>query len=88
MDQQTSNRIDKVVAAIQNMPTTPKSKICWIVYNDDMVEYTKTMISDIKGKEYLDKYVIVVAKGALAPKVPHTVYFDPGLQDLIGNGRT
>lgn len=87
MDTGTAIRIGKVEQAITNLPTNPHKRIFWIVYNHDMVEYTKDLIEVIKGKEYLDKYVTVVAKSDPSKdRTKGMVYFDPGLLDLLGNG--
>jgi len=87
MDTATAQRIGKVYEAICRLPRTPTKRIYWIVYNDDMIEYTKTMISDIKGKEYLDNYVTVVSKtDDSRERSKGAIYFDPGLLDLLGNG--
>lgn len=87
MDTVTSQRIGKVHQAILNLPKTPRKRIYWIVYNHDMIKYTEDMIAEIKGEEYLKKYVTVVAKSDLSKdRTTGSVYFDPGLLDLLGNG--
>lgn len=70
--------------AISSLPDCPKSNILWIVYNDDMVEYTRNMIEEIKGKDYM-KFVKVVSR-LHSSREPGSVYFDPMLLDHIGNG--
>jgi hypothetical protein len=88
MDSHTAARIAKVYNAIANLPVNPTKHIYWIVYSQDMVEYTEKMIATIKGEEYLEKYVTVVAKSA--PSKERTagfIYFDPGLPDLLTSKR-
>ena len=70
--------------AIASLPNSPKSRILWIVYNDDMVDYTKAMIQEIKGEAYM-KHIKVVSRDH-SSKEPGTVYFDPMLLEHIGNG--
>jgi len=70
--------------AISSLPDRPKSRILWIVYNDDMVDYTRAMIEEIKGEDYM-KHIKVVSR-THSSKEPGTVYFDPLLLDHIGNG--
>lgn len=76
----------KTVAAIERLPNEPTNKICWVVYNKDMIKYTEKLISEIKGEDYLKKYVKVVSiekkSGA-----NNTIYLDPMLHDHIGNGQ-
>lgn len=78
----------KTIQAIKLLPDNPPKKIYWIVYNQDMVKYTEKLIANIRGSEYLTKYVRVVAKGdSSTRRSKGTVYFDPSLMDLIGNGQ-
>lgn len=70
--------------AISSLPDCPKSNILWIVYNDDMVDYTRAMIEEIKGKDYM-KFVKVVSR-LNSSRESGSVYFDPMLLDHIGNG--
>lgn len=87
MDQATTMRIGKVQNAIERLPKSPEKHIYWIVYNRDMIKYTEDMIVSIKGQEYLDNYVTVVEKtDPSQERTRGTVYFDPGLMDLLGNG--
>lgn len=87
MDTVTATRISKVERAINNLPECPSKRIFWIVYNQDMIEYTRKMIEEIRGKEYLDNYVTVVAKSdPTRDRTTGSIYFDPGLLDLLGNG--
>lgn len=87
MDTVTSQRIGKVYQAITSLPNTPRKRIFWVVYNHDMIKYTEDMIVEIKGRDYLEKYVTVVAKSDPSQdRTRGSVYFDPGLLDLLGNG--
>jgi hypothetical protein len=70
--------------AIRNLPNNPAKPILWIVYNEDMVEYTRNLISEIKGEDYME-HIKVVARTE-AYKESGTVYFDPLLMDHISNG--
>ena len=73
--------------AISHLPDNPRKHIYWIVYNSDMIEYVENMIKEIKGEKYLSKNVTVVSKSDSSHnRVNGTVYFDPALLDLIGNG--
>ena len=81
-----NRRLGKVYTAIKSLPDTPTRPIYWIVYNSDMVEYTTRMIASIKGEDYL-QYIKVVAKSEPTNKrINGSIYFDPGLYDLLGNG--
>lgn len=87
MDTVTATRIGKVHQAITNLPEHPRKRIFWIVYNHDMIKYTEDMIVEIKGQEYLDNYVSVVARtDPTKDRTKGSIYFDPGLLDLLGNG--
>ena len=80
-------QMGKLERAVQGLPKNPAKHIYWIVYNQDMIEYTKSIVAKIKGQDYLDKYVTVVAKGdSTKDRVNGSVYFDPNLLDLLGNG--
>lgn len=85
----TETRLDKVKQAIYKLPDAPQKRIYWIVYNEDMVKYTEGLIAELRGQEYLDTFVRVVPKNDNSKRrAKGTVYFDPGLYDLIGNGGT
>ncbi len=76
----------KTVAAIERLPEDPDKKICWVVYNKDMIKFTENLIAEIRGKDYLKKHVKVVSiekkQGA-----NNSIYLDPMLLDHIGNGQ-
>lgn len=87
MDLVTTQRISKVQQAISSLPDNPDKRIFWVVYNSDMVKYTEDLIASIKGSDYLTKHVTVVAKSDPSKdRTKGTLYFDPGLMDLLGNG--
>lgn len=76
----------KQEVAIKNLPESPSKHIYWIVYNEDMVKYVEDLIESIRGSDYL-KYVTVVSKNDPSKdRTKGSVYFDPTLMDLIGNG--
>lgn len=78
--------MQKQAVAIQNLPDNPSKHIYWIVYNRDMIKYVEDLIKDIRGSEYL-KYVTVVSRSDPSKdRTKGSVYFDPTLMDLIGNG--
>lgn len=72
-------------AAIARLPDEPEKKIVWIVYNDDLVQYTRDMIVLIKGEDYLDNHVIVTTR-AKSSRCVGSVVFDPFFFDHLGNG--
>lgn len=87
MNIETSRQQGKTVKLISSMPSNPNKHIYWVVYNKDMVEYTERLIKEVKGTEYFEKHVSVVAKSEPSCERSNgTVYFDPSLLDLIGNG--
>lgn len=75
----------KTEAAIRRLPDKPKKQIVWIVYNNDMVEFTRSQIARIKGEEYLRNYVIVTPRST-SSKYNGQIVFDPRFFDLEGNG--
>lgn len=83
---QGASRMSKQEQAIRGLPANPSKHIYWIVYNQDMVEYTSKLIEELRGADF-SKHVTVVPKGGSSNKrsTGH-VYFDPTLLDLIGNG--
>jgi hypothetical protein len=82
----TSERLGKVYKAISNLPSTPTKKMYWIVYNQDMISYTEDLIAQVHGKDYLNHITVVAKNGDSKQRQHGTVYFDPGLYDLLGNG--
>lgn len=83
---QGARRMGKQEMAIRSLPEVPSKHIYWIVYNKDMIKYTEDLIKQIRGDSYM-KYVTVVAKnGPTKDRVKGSVYFDPTLMDLMGNG--
>lgn len=63
---------------IRRFPEAPEHPILFVVYNDDMVAGTKTLIDIIHGSDYCDRYCTVVS---LNTKVDdhsmYDVYIDP-----------
>lgn len=87
MQNTMTRRSKKLEHCIRLLPENPTKHIFWIVYNHDMIEYTSNLIADIRGQEYRDKYITVVAKGENSKdRANGSVYFDPNLLDLLGNG--
>ena len=81
------NSIGKTQAMISALPVNPTKHIYWIVYSKDMIKYTEDQIKLIKGEDYFNKHVTVVAKNDPSKdRDTGTVYFDPRLLDLLGNG--
>ena len=76
----------KQEVAIRNLPSNPKKHIYWIVYNQDMVKYTEALIEQIRGKEYMSNITVVSKNDPSKERTKGSVYFDPMLMDLIGNG--
>ena len=74
----------KQVDAILRLPVDPQKDIVWIVYNSDMVEYTRNLIKELRGEDYLSR-VKVVARTEAYQYNGH-IYFDPLLYDHLGNG--
>lgn len=78
---------NRLTASITSLPASPAKHIYWIVYNQDMIKEAEDRIRSIKGSDYFDKYVTVVAKNDPSKeRTTGTVYFDPNLLDLLGNG--
>lgn len=76
----------KQEVAIRNLPNNPKKHIYWIVYNQDMVKYTEALIEQIRGKEYMSNITVVSKSDPSKERTKGSIYFDPTLMDLIGNG--
>lgn len=72
--------------AIRGLPENPKKHIYWIVYNSDMIEYTESLIKEIRGIEYMSNVTVVSKSDPSKERTKGTVYFDPTLMDLMGNG--
>lgn len=74
------------ISTIEKFPADPESNIVYYVYEKNMVEATESLIAEIHGQEYLDKYVSVVAisdglpealKGIYLNANTLSTYFDP-----------
>lgn len=70
---------------IKSLPLSPDKLIIWIVYNEDMIEYTRSQIAAVKGYDYVSKFVRVVTRSESSKYNGH-IYFDPNLQDQLGCG--
>jgi len=51
-----------------------------------MVKYTEALIEQIKGKEYMTNISVVSKDDSSKERTTGSIYFDPTLMDLIGNG--
>lgn len=76
----------KQVDAIRGLPDSPKKHIYWIVYNKDMIKYTEALIEQIRGKEYMTNITVVAKSDPSRDRTTGSIYFDPTLMDLLGNG--
>lgn len=76
----------KQEAAIRCLPDDPAKHIYWIVYNTDMIKYTEALIEQIKGREYMQNVTVVSKSDPSKERTTGSVYFDPTLMDLLGNG--
>jgi hypothetical protein len=83
---QGARRMNKQEMAILSLPEHPANHIYWIVYNHDMVEYTKNLIQEIRGPEYMSHVTVVAKSDPSRDRTRGSIYFDPTLMDLIGNG--
>lgn len=72
--------------AILGLPANPTKHIFWIVYNQDMVEYTTSLIERLRGKEFSSHVTVVAKADPSKERTKGHVYFDPALMELIGNG--
>lgn len=76
----------ELTKTIEKFPSDPKAQIIYYVYEKNMVKATESLIAEIHGQDYLDKYVTVSAIGDgvpvelknayLSANEFHT-YFDP-----------
>lgn len=79
-------RMGKQERAILSLPEHPAKHIYWIVYNRDMIKYVSDLIETLRGKQFSSN-VTVVAKGdPTKDRTSGSIYFDPTLLDLVGNG--
>ena len=79
-----SRRFGKQLKLVQSLPKHPNKNIVWIVYNEDLVEQAENLIRTVHGNEYMD-HVRVVPRSR-SSKYNGSIYFDPYLYDLLGNG--
>jgi len=64
---------------IRKMPNTPKQKILFVVYNEDMIKEAEQMIATIHSREYLWDHVTVTSfdKPFDRKGQDYSVYIDP-----------
>lgn len=74
------------IKTIEKFPADPQAQIVYYVYEKNMIAATESLIAEVHGQEYLDKYVTVTAIGdgiPVAIKEAYTnaasiaAYFDP-----------
>lgn len=75
------DRIARRVKMVQDLPEEP---ITWVCYNKEMIPYYVQLIKEVRGEQYFNKYVTVVADGR--PDILTNTYFDDTLYELKGNG--
>lgn len=75
------SRVAKRHKTIMNLPN---ERITWVCYNEEMIPYYETLIKELRGEEFFNKYVTVVADGQ--PELGSNTYFDRSLYELRGNG--
>ena len=64
-------------------------KCMLICYNEDMIEYYERMVKELRGTDYFNDNVKVVAQNKTTQQHyygPNDVYFTPDLLKLRGNG--
>jgi hypothetical protein len=78
----------KTYELINKLPENPEQLITWIVYNQDMVKSAETLISQLRGEDYMNKVEVVSLDDDKFKKNrnPLSVYLDPQLFNYIGNG--
>lgn len=78
----------KTYKLINKLPENPEHLITWIVYNQDMVKSAESLISRLRGEDYMNKVEVVSLDDNKFKKNinPLSVYLDPQLFDYIGNG--
>lgn len=67
----------------------PNRKCMLICYNEDMIEYYERMIKELRGTDYFNDNVNVVAQDVHTQQHyygPNDVWFAPDLHKLRGNG--
>lgn len=62
----------------------PNEQVTWVCYNDDMIPYYETLIKELRGVDYYEQYVTVIASGQALNG--SNTFLDPSLYELRGNG--
>lgn len=73
---------EKTAEMIRNLP---EQELTWVVYNANMISYAQMLIIQYRGLEFFDNYVKVVSRDR-ADGAKGTLYFDPSMFLLMGNG--
>ena len=58
----------------------------WVVYNANMIQYAASLIIQHRGFDYYMKYVNVISCDDPEEVVRGSLYLDPSLYNLKGNG--
>lgn len=82
MEENLMRQQGKTYRAIMSLPEQP---VTWVCYNDDMIPYYQKLIAELRGSEYVDKYVTIISTGARGHMYDR-VHLDPVLHELKGNG--
>jgi len=64
------------IKTIEKFPADPSAQIVYYVYEKNMIEATESLIEEIHGREYMDKYVTVASIGEDMPVSLKTSYFE------------
>lgn len=83
--------LERSIETIEKFPVDPDGHIVYIVYNEDMVNASESLITEVHGQEYFDKHVNVSFIGGKLPDEIEgkrcLLYFDPAVHNYIGNGQ-
>lgn len=81
---------ERAVETIEKFPVDPDGHIIYLVYNEDMIRATESLIIEVHGEQYFNDNVYVAAFGSVLPDHLEgkrcILYFDPALHDYTGNG--
>lgn len=81
---------ERAIETIEKFPVDPDGHIIYLVYNEDMIRATESLIIEVHGEQYFNDNVFVTAFGSFLPDHLEgkrcILYFDPALNDYIGNG--
>jgi hypothetical protein len=94
MEESIGMTLENSIQTIEKFPVDTEAYIVYVVYNEDMVSGTESLISEVHGRDYTDKYVTVVAMNDnWSERVPVKssdaevrMYFDPTVFKYRGNG--